>query len=47
MIHIPAKQITTEDGPAVMPAEEIPSGWRTRYIDGEFQAVPGGEEFPE
>lgn len=46
MIHIPAKQIETEDGPAVMPAAEIPSDWKVRYIDGEFQAIPPGDEWP-
>ena len=47
MIHIPAKQIDTEDGPAITPASGIPTGWRVRYIDGEFQAIPPDEEFPE
>ena len=47
MITITAKQIATDDGPAVMPASDIPTGWRVRYIDGEFQAIPPDEEFPE
>ena len=47
MIHIPAKQIETSDGPAVTPAGEIPAGWKVRYIDGEFRAIPPDQEWPE
>ena len=47
MIHIPAKQIETEDGPAVTPSAEIPAGWKVRYINGEYQAIQPDQDWPE
>lgn len=47
MLTIKAK--TTKEGAEtfVTPAEPIPAGHKVRFINGEFQAIPQNEEWPE
>lgn len=43
------KATTTKEGEEtfVTPSEPIPAGHKVRYTNGEFQAIPQGEEWPE
>ena len=46
MICVPAKTVETQDGHAIVANGDLPAGWKVRYIDGEFQAIPPDEEWP-
>lgn len=48
MITIKSKNAKAEDGTeSVTPSDVIPVGYKVRFIDGLFQAIPQNEEWQD